>query len=98
MFGVSAQWLKYFTKNRTSLNKFWCIMMYFVFLKNFESFYDEFIPIESLRIAPLGIYTNRKDIPRYLTNYSHQYHDYLLNFIFNETAENRSNNRDQDRI
>jgi hypothetical protein len=51
-----------------------------------------------MRIMPLGTYTNRKDIPRYLTNYSNQYHDYLLNFIFNEAETHRSMNREQERI
>ena len=37
-------------------------MMHF---KGWNKYYDEILPITSPRLSPLGLYTNRDDIPRY---------------------------------
>lgn len=36
-----------------------------VHYEGWNKYYDEFIPLNSNRIAPLGLYTNRSDIPKY---------------------------------
>ena len=36
-----------------------------VHYEGWNKYYDEFLPLSSPRLAPLGYYTNREDIPKY---------------------------------
>lgn len=40
----------------------------FIHYKDWDSFYDEIIPINSSRLAPIGMFSDRTDLPKYLRN------------------------------
>lgn len=40
----------------------------FIHYKDWDSFYDEIIPINSSRLAPLGLFSDRTDLPKYMRN------------------------------
>lgn len=49
--------------------------------------YDEFLPISSPRLARLGFYTNRDDIPKYkMRHSSHNGKNQMQAFIINRIA------------
>ena len=46
-------------------SKYHCADLLYIHYDGWSRCYDEFIPCDSDRIAPIGLYTNRNDIPKY---------------------------------
>jgi hypothetical protein len=46
-------------------SKFRCADLLYVHYDGWSRCYDEYIPCDSDRIAPIGLYTSRNDIPKY---------------------------------